>query len=515
VSMPVVARAVRSWPVLLGVAILMALWVIGGREGWGEGMIVTPKAAVDPIIDSWEVYRRATAATAWAAVRGLVIGSVLAFLAALVAATVPGLRRSISRLAAIANAAPWVAVGPVLVVMLGRDRGPVAVAVIAVFFFVFVSTSIGLGAAPPGPRDVAASLGASRPFVVARVLLPAAWPSFLDGLALAAPAALAGAVFGEWYGADRGIGVLLITAMQGGRADRLWAASLLAAACGFVAFAVLAVARQLATRRFGATVAQQVALDDRLSPGKRIAVELLAVLVFVGVLVAAWTAWIELADISPLVVPRPGAVWSDLLERPGDYVSATFDTLTTAVGAWLIGVVAGIVAALIASRSRLLAGMTVPIVVVMAATPLVALFPLFARVLGYEPGTVRVIAAVMVFYPVFVYTRAGLGAATPATLDVAVSLGASRWRRFRFVEAPQAVPHVASGLRIAAGSAVIAAVVGETLIGRTGLGVEFSYSYALLELPQAFGAAIVIVVVSVAVFATAGLAERRLHRHWS
>jgi ABC-type nitrate/sulfonate/bicarbonate transport system permease component len=136
-------------------------------------------------------------------------------------------------------------------------------------------------------------------------------------------------------------------------------------------------------------------------------------------------------------------------------------------------------------------------------------------VLGYEPGTVRVIASVMVFYPVFVYTRAGLGAATPATLDVAVSLGANRWRRFRFVEAPQAVPHVASGLRIAAGSAVIAAVVGETLIGRTGLGVEFSYSYALLELPQAFGAAIVIVVVSVAVFATAGWAERRLHRHWS
>ncbi len=42
---------------------------------------------------------------------------------------------------------------------------------------------------------------------------------------------------------------------------------------------------------------------------------------------------------------------------------------------------------------------------------------------------------------------------------------------------PAAVPHIASGLRIAAGSAVIAAVVGESLIGRQGLGVEFAYSY--------------------------------------
>ena len=92
-----------------------------------------------PIVgDSRDVYWRATKATVWAAFRGLVIGGPLAFIAALVAAAVPTLRRSITRLAAIANAAPWVAVAPCLIVMLGRDRGPVAVAAIAVFFFVFV-----------------------------------------------------------------------------------------------------------------------------------------------------------------------------------------------------------------------------------------------------------------------------------------------------------------------------------------------------------------------------------------
>ena len=42
---------------------------------------------------------------------------------------------------------------------------------------------------------------------------------------------------------------------------------------------------------------------------------------------------------------------------------------------------------------------------------------------------------------------------------------------------PAAVPHIVSGFRIAAGSAVIAAVVGESLIGREGLGVEFAFAY--------------------------------------
>ena len=59
-------------------------------------------------------------------------------------------------------------------------------------------------------------------------------------------------------------------------------------------------------------------------------------------------------------------------------------------------------------------------------------------------------------------------------------------------------------MRIAAGSAVIAAVVGESLIGRDGPRRRVLLRLPTLDLPRAFGAAIVIVVVSVVVFALAG-----------
>ena len=78
-------------------------------------------------------------------------------------------------------------------------------------------------------------------------------------------------------------------------------------------------------------------------------------------------------------------------------------------------------------------------------------------------------------------------------LDVVDALGGDRGKRFRLVVLPAACPHIASGFRIAVGSAIIAAVVGESLIGRQGLGVEFAYAYRLLELPRAFGAAIVVI----------------------
>ena len=501
----------------VGVAVTIALWIAGGRAGWADGMIVTPSTAFEPITgDTRELYLRATRATAGAALRGLLVGGSLAFGAAVLAAGVPALRRAIARLAAIANAAPWVAVAPCLLVVLGRDRGPAAVAALAVFFYVFVATSTGLGAAPRAAHDVLTALGAGRRRRLALLQLPGCWTSVVDGLKLAAPAAMAGAIFGEWYGAPRGLGVLLLSAMQSGRADRLWAASLLSAGVGLTAYAVLAAAHRTLARRYGASVTQ---VDDaaarRPARGRALVVEAATVAAVAAVLVAAWQLWIVTADISPLVVPRPMAVWDDLTAAPGDYVRAALATLATAGMALALGIAIGAGAAVAAARARVVAGMAVPLVVVLSATPLVALLPLAARVFGYEPGTVRILAAAMVFFPVFVYVRSGLSAVPAAPSDALLAMGAARGRRFRLLDVPGAVPHLASGCRVAAGTAVIAAVVGESLIGRTGLGIEFSAAYRLLDLPRAFGAAIVIVIVSVVVFALAGAAERAVHRRWS
>ena len=60
----------RSIPVALGALGLLSLWIVGGRAGWGSGMVVTPAEALKPITgDSRDVYARATVATIWAAAR--------------------------------------------------------------------------------------------------------------------------------------------------------------------------------------------------------------------------------------------------------------------------------------------------------------------------------------------------------------------------------------------------------------------------------------------------------------
>jgi NitT/TauT family transport system permease protein len=124
------------------------------------------------------------------------------------------------------------------------------------------------------------------------------------------------------------------------------------------------------------------------------------------------------------------------------------------------------------------------------------------------------IAVVFVVLPVFVYTRSGLWAAAAPHLDMARSHGAGRVARFRHVTLPSALPHIATGIRVAASSAIISTVIGESLIGRHGLGVDFTYDYRMLDMTPAFGSAVCVVVLSLLLFGGFSWLERLVHRRW-
>ena len=78
-----------------------------------------------------------------------------------------------------------------------------------------------------------------------------ALPSLVSGLRLAWPAALIGAIIGEWFGASRGIGILIINAMQNFQIVLLWCAVLLAVAASLFFYGLLTLLERAAYARFG------------------------------------------------------------------------------------------------------------------------------------------------------------------------------------------------------------------------------------------------------------------------
>jgi NitT/TauT family transport system permease protein len=107
---------------------------------------------------------------------------------------------------------PKVAIAPLFLVWFGIGVTPkILVAFLISFFPIVIDAAVGLRSMSPEMADLARSMGASRWQVFAQFRLPTSLPYLFSGLKVASTLAIAGTVVGEFVGADKGLGYLLLT----------------------------------------------------------------------------------------------------------------------------------------------------------------------------------------------------------------------------------------------------------------------------------------------------------------
>jgi NitT/TauT family transport system permease protein len=106
---------------------------------------------------------------------------------------------------------PKVAIAPLFLVWFGVGALPkVLVAFLISFFPIVIDAAVGLRSMSIEMNDLARSMGATKMQAFLRFRLPTSLPYLFSGLKVAATLAVAGAVVGEFVGADKGLGYLLL-----------------------------------------------------------------------------------------------------------------------------------------------------------------------------------------------------------------------------------------------------------------------------------------------------------------
>jgi ABC-type nitrate/sulfonate/bicarbonate transport system permease component len=237
---------------IVGLLIFLGAWEAVGRSGvWGDSFpALSTIAQAFSTEGQRSLLRRSLARTAQSAALGLVLGAALALVLACCSSLWPRLRRGLDSLATGVYAIPTITFGPIFILVAGPDSTPMVLSALSAYFPIFVALDAGLRFAPAAQRDLPVVLGATRARAFMRVEFPSAVPAFVDGLRLGAPGAVLGAVLGEWFGAPRGLGVLIISSLQNVRIPQLWAAALLCVACSLGAYVVLSLVHRWAQRRY-------------------------------------------------------------------------------------------------------------------------------------------------------------------------------------------------------------------------------------------------------------------------
>ena len=209
----------------------------------------------------------------------------------------------------------------------------------------------------------------------------------------------------------------------------------------------------------------------------------------VGVLfLAGWQALVVGNDIKPYLLPKPSAIWEQVVNNREDILTTARVTGTNALVGLLAGAILGILVALVASRFRVVDSMLVPLAAAVNAMPIIALAPIFNTMFSTTSSVPRrLVVSLVVFFPLFINALRGLRQVAPIHRELMDSYAAGGWTFARTVRIPGALPFVFTGLRLGAALAVIAAVVAEYFGGlQNGLGTRITSAASNTAYPRAW-----------------------------
>jgi NitT/TauT family transport system permease protein len=238
-----------------------------------------------------------------------------------------------------------------------------------------------------------------------------------------------------------------------------------------------------------------------------IVVQLVVLAAFLGF----WQFATAFRIIDPFITSQPTAIAEKLVELARDgtlgfHVAVTVAETLVGFG---LGTAAGIAIAGVFWWWDFLSEVADPYVVVLNATPKMALGPVFIVWLG---ATMTAVIALAVSISLFVTILSVYSAFRQTDRDklvVVASFGASKWQQFSKVVFPSAVPTIIATLKVNIGLSLIGAIVGEFLAANAGLGYLIIYGQNIFNMSLVMTSLVILTVIAGLMYYAVTFFERR------
>ena len=248
-------------------------------------------------------------------------------------------------------------------------------------------------------------------------------------------------------------------------------------------------------------------------------IDILAPVALIALLLAAWEIACRAFAVPTYFLPPPSAIAEAVATDAPALLQSAWSTLATALVALVFCSAVATALALPLAASPLLERAVKPIAVAIQVTPIVAIAPLVVIWAGLDhpERAVVALAGIVAFFPVFSGALTGLKSADPDLERLFDLYGADRWQRLFRLRLPAAVPFMLEGHKVAAGQAVIGAVVAEFVAGsgaNQGLAWRILEAYSRLQTAKMFAALLALAVMGGVLYAVLQAVEKAALRWW-
>ncbi|MGB7670300.1 MAG: ABC transporter permease [Pseudolabrys sp.] len=173
----------------------------------------------------------------------------------------------------------------------------------------------------------------------------------------------------------------------------------------------------------------------------------------------------------PFMVPFSTTIarlWQ--LTVSGNFIPQLVDSGKLFFAGFGLALIVGMPLGLLLARIRILRVGVEPYIMLLYATPMVALIPFILSMMGFGFAPKLLVVFLFSVFPVLYNTVEGARSIKPELIEVAKSFRSSEWALWREVMLPYTLPYTMTGVRQAIGRALVGMIAAEFFLSATGLG---------------------------------------------
>jgi len=154
----------------------------------------------------------------------------------------------------------------------------------------------------------------------------------------------------------------------------------------------------------------------------------------------------------------------------GEFIAQFFDSAELFLTGFVLALIVGAPLGLLLARVRILRIGVEPYIMILYATPMVALIPFILSMMGFGFAPKVLVVFLFSVFPVLYNTVEGARSIKPELIEVAKSYRSTEWSLWREVMLPYTLPYMMTGVRQAIGRALVGMIAAEFFLSSTGLG---------------------------------------------
>jgi ABC-type nitrate/sulfonate/bicarbonate transport system permease component len=203
-------------------------------------------------------------------------------------------------------------------------------------------------------------------------------------------------------------------------------------------------------------------------------------------------------------------LWS--MATHGSLVPQFLDSAKLFATGFVLALIAGLPLGLLLARVRILRIGIEPYIMLVYATPMVALIPFILSLMGFGFAPKVLVVFLFAVFPVLYNTVEGARSIKPELIEVAQSFRSSEWSLWREVMLPYTLPYTMTGVRQAIGRALVGMVAAEFFLSSTGLGQIIMTASQNFDTAGVFASILLIGLIGVGLMRIGLIIERHFAR---